>query len=253
MPRVRTPVSVRGALVTGSGLLCRIAPPIARDNSMTGEDRSRCRFCGDELTQLVVDLGMSPLCQTQIKADELNAMERFYPLRVHVCHSCFLVQLDEYVSPDNIFTEYPYFSSYSDSWVAHAKAYCVKMRDRMLLDHRSSVYEVASNDGYLLQHFVAMNIPVLGIEPAANVAEAAREKGIRTEVTFLRFESAKKIVDSYGQADLVLGNNVLAHVPDINDFVRGLATLLKAWRRCDDGVSPSSRTHGPQSVRHDLP
>ncbi|MFK8053403.1 MAG: methyltransferase domain-containing protein [Woeseiaceae bacterium] len=193
---------------------------------MTQSKKAQCRFCDSDLDHVLVDLGMSPLCQTQIQPEQLNSMEAFYPLLVHVCGSCFLVQLEEYVTPDNIFTEYAYFSSYSDSWVAHAKAYCEKVTQRLDLGTDSLVMEIASNDGYLLQHFVADNVPVLGIEPAANVAEVAREKGVRTENRFLGEQSAKELVAEYGKADLVVGNNVLAHVPDIKDFVSGISILL---------------------------
>jgi SAM-dependent methyltransferase len=186
-----------------------------------------CRFCGKGLQTTFVDLGMSPLCQTVIKPEQLNHMEPFYPLRAWVCGNCFLVQLEEYVAPDNIFSEYAYFSSYADSWVEHARKYTVLMRDRFGIGAKSLVMEIASNDGYLLQHFVAAGVPVLGIEPAANVAKVAQEKGIRTEVCFHGRTSADKLVSKYGQADLLLGNNVLAHVPDLNDFVAGMKRLLK--------------------------
>lgn len=188
---------------------------------------SRCRFCGKALSHTFVDLGMSPLCQTHIDAGHLNHMEPFYPLHVYVCDGCFLVQLDEYVSPADIFSQYDYFSSYSDSWVAHAKRYVDMMMSRFGIGPGGLVMEIASNDGYLLQHFVNGGVPVLGIEPAANVAEVARRKGVRTTVRFLGEASAREIVAEYGQADLVLGNNVLAHVPALNDFVAGIRTLLK--------------------------
>jgi SAM-dependent methyltransferase len=186
-----------------------------------------CRFCGAPLTKTFVDLGMSPLCQTHIEPHQLNQMEPFYPLHTWVCEKCFLVQLEEYVAPANIFTEYAYFSSYSDSWVAHARRYTELMRSRFGIGPDSLVAEIASNDGYLLRHFVEAGVPVLGIEPAANVAKAAQERGIRTEVCFHGRSSAAANVAKYGQADLVLGNNVLAHVPDLNDFVAGMKTLLK--------------------------
>jgi SAM-dependent methyltransferase len=186
-----------------------------------------CRFCGHTLQTTFVDLGMSPLCQTHIERHQLNHMEPFYPLHAWVCERCFLVQLEEYVAPTNIFTEYAYFSSYADSWVEHARQYSVLMRERFSIGRDSLVFEIASNDGYLLQHFVAAGVPVLGIEPAANVAKVAQNKGIRTEVCFHGRRSADKIVAKYGQADLVLGNNVLAHVPDLNDFVAGMKRLLK--------------------------
>ncbi|HYM36681.1 MAG TPA: class I SAM-dependent methyltransferase, partial [Steroidobacteraceae bacterium] len=174
-----------------------------------------------------VDLGMSPLCQTHIEPHELNHMERFYPLHAWVCPACYLVQLEEYVSPDQIFSDYAYFSSYSDSWVDHARRYVEMIIKRCGLNKNSLAAEIASNDGYLLQHFVAAGIPVLGIEPAANVAKVAREKGIRSEVKFFGRATAKDLAKLYGNADLLLGNNVLAHVPDINDFVGGMRILLK--------------------------
>jgi SAM-dependent methyltransferase len=170
---------------------------------------------------------MSPFCQTHIEPRQLNHMEPFFPLHAWVCERCFLVQLEEYVAPANIFSEYAYFSSYADSWVEHARKYSVLMRERFGIGRDSLVIEIASNDGYLLQHFVAAGVPVLGIEPAANVAKVAQEKGIRTHVCFHGRSSADNIVASYGQADLLLGNNVLAHVPDLNDFVAGMKRLLK--------------------------
>jgi SAM-dependent methyltransferase len=170
---------------------------------------------------------MSPFCQTHIEPRQLNHMEPFFPLHAWVCERCYLVQLEEYVAPANIFSEYAYFSSYADSWVEHARKYSVLMRQRFGIGRESLVIEIASNDGYLLQHFVAAGVPVLGIEPAANVAKVAQEKGIRTTVCFHGRSSADNIVASYGQADLLLGNNVLAHVPDLNDFVAGMKRLLK--------------------------
>jgi C-methyltransferase C-terminal domain/Putative zinc binding domain/Methyltransferase domain len=187
---------------------------------------SPCRFCGAPLTETFADLGMSPLCQTHIAPDHLNDMEPFYPLHVYVCSNCFLVQLQEFVSPKNIFSEYAYFSSYSTSWVQHARRYADAMIERLPLDASHKVMEVASNDGYLLQHFVARGIPALGIEPAANVAKAARDKGIPTEVCFFGRATAREIAARHGRPDLLIGNNVLAHVPDINDFVGGMQHLL---------------------------
>ncbi len=187
----------------------------------------KCRFCSHALTRVFVDLGMSPLCQTHIAPEQLNAMEPFYPLRVYVCEACFLVQLEEFVAPADIFTEYAYFSSYSDSWVEHARRYAEQMRERFGLGRHSQVMEIASNDGYLLQHFVAQGVPVLGIEPAENVGRAAIQKGVRTINCFFGRESARRIQAEYGAPDLLLGNNVLAHVPDINDFVAGMQLLLK--------------------------
>lgn len=186
-----------------------------------------CRFCSATLTTSFVDLGMSPLCQTQISQEQLNHMEPFYPLHAYVCADCHLVQLEEFVAPDEIFsTEYPYFSSYSDSWVEHARLYTEMMSERFGIGDKSLVMEIASNDGYLLQHFVARGTRVLGIEPAGNVAAAAREKGIDTTVQFFGLETATKIAQEHGQPNLLLGNNVLAHVPDINDFVSGMKKLL---------------------------
>jgi SAM-dependent methyltransferase len=186
----------------------------------------RCRFCQGELSATFADLGMSPLCQTHIEPHQLNHMEPFYPLHAWVCGECFLVQLEEYVSPGQIFSEYAYFSSYSDSWVEHARRYCQEMQRRFGLSPASSVMEIASNDGYLLQHFRQAGIPCLGIEPAANVAKEAIEKGIPTLVRFFGAETASAIAVEHDRPDLLLGNNVLAHVPDINDFVAGMQVLL---------------------------
>lgn len=186
-----------------------------------------CRFCGATAMTTFVDLGMSPLCQTHIERNNLNAMEPFFPLHARVCNVCLLVQLEEFVTPGDIFSEYAYFSSYSDSWVEHARRYVEAMRERFNMTRQSLVIEIASNDGYLLKHFVAAEVPVLGIEPAANIAKVAREQGIRTDVSFHGRANAARIVAEYGRADLVLGNNVLAHVPDLNDFVAGMKMLLK--------------------------
>ena len=186
-----------------------------------------CRFCGAALEHSLVDLGMHPPCQTHIEFSQLNQMERFYPLHALVCQTCFLVQLQSYVAPDEIFTEYAYFSSYSDSWVEHARRYAEAMCERFKLGRSSLVMEIASNDGYLLQHFLARSVPILGIEPAANVAKVAIDRGIRSEVCFFGTATAERIAAQYGKPDLLLGNNVLAHVPDLNDFVRGMRTLLK--------------------------
>lgn len=190
-------------------------------------DQATCRFCGAGLLHTFVDLGMSPFCQTHITREQLNHMEPFYPLHAYVCHECFLVQLDEYVAPSDIFSEYAYFSSYSDSWVEHARKYVEAMTGRLGLGSTSLAMEIASNDGYLLQHFVKHGVPVLGIEPAANVAKVAIEKGIPTTVRFFGEQTAREIVAEYGKADLLLGNNVLAHVPKLNDFVAGMKQLLK--------------------------
>ncbi len=187
----------------------------------------KCRFCGSSDLKTFVDLGMSPFCNTHVEPRNLNAMEPFFPLHARVCNGCFLVQLGEFAAPAEIFSEYAYFSSYADSWVEHARRYAESMRARLRLDARSLVIEIASNDGYLLQHFAANGVPVLGIEPAANVAAIARAKGIRTDVSFHGCANAARIVEQYGQADLVLGNNVLAHVPDLNDFVAGMKLLMR--------------------------
>jgi hypothetical protein len=186
-----------------------------------------CRLCGEPLSRTFVDLGMSPLCESYIPAERLDEPETFYPLHVRLCASCLLVQLPVYVSGEQIFSHYAYFSSYSDSWVAHAKRYADAMVDRLGLNPGSLVTEVASNDGYLLQHFAARRIPVLGVEPAANVADAARARGIRTETQFLGPVTGPQIAARYGQADLVAGNNVFAHVPDIRGFAAGLRALVK--------------------------
>jgi hypothetical protein len=191
----------------------------------------RCRFCDADLKHSFVDLGMSPLCQTHVSAEQLTEAEMFLPLHAYICDQCFLVQLQEFVAPADIFGEYAYFSSYSDSWIAHAKAYAARMVERFQYGPRSKVVEIASNDGYLLQHFVAMGIPALGIEPAANVAKVAVDKGIPTVVRFFGRQTASEVAAEHGKADLLLGNNVLAHVPDLNDFVGGMKILLKG-----DGV-----------------
>ncbi len=186
-----------------------------------------CRFCGSDLNRTVIDLGLSPLCETYPAATDLNRGETYYPLHVYVCEHCWLVQLQEYETPEAIFSDYAYFSSYSDSWLKHAENYCQEMIRRFDLNRHSSVVEVASNDGYLLQCFVRSNVPALGIEPAANVAKAAEEKGVPTLVRFLGTSLAKQLASEGRCADLVLGNNVLAQVPDLNDFVEGLKILLK--------------------------
>jgi 2-polyprenyl-3-methyl-5-hydroxy-6-metoxy-1,4-benzoquinol methylase len=170
---------------------------------------------------------MSPLANSYLKADQLDRMEPFYPLHAYVCSGCFLVQLQEFETPEHIFTDYAYFSSFSDSFVAHAKAYVEDMVTRFGFDETSQVFEIASNDGYLLQFFVEKNVPVLGIEPAANVAKAAEEKGIPTLVQFFNPETATSLREQGKQADLLLGNNVLAHVPALNEFVRGMKIALK--------------------------
>ncbi|NNJ71043.1 MAG: methyltransferase domain-containing protein, partial [Kiritimatiellales bacterium] len=186
-----------------------------------------CRFCGAGLRDTVVDLGMSPLCESYISPDKSNEMEPFYPLHVKVCRECFLVQLDEYVSPCDIFSEYAYFSSFSDSWLKHAANYSDMIVERLGLGAGSFVVELASNDGYLLRNFVEKGIPCLGVEPAANVAKAAERVGVSSRVEFFGVETARRMVADGQSADLIAGNNVLAHVPDLNDFVKGIKVLLK--------------------------
>ncbi len=186
-----------------------------------------CRFCATSLLHTFVDLGMSPLCESYLNLQQLNQMEPFYPLHVFVCEKCLLVQLQEFVSAESIFSEYAYFSSYSESWLAHAKAYTEKMIERFVLGSGSQVVEIASNDGYLLQYFVAAGIPALGIEPAANVAAAAVKRGVPTVVRFFNRESATELAAQGLKADLLIGNNVLAQVPDLNGFVAGMKLLLK--------------------------
>lgn len=186
-----------------------------------------CRLCGAPLAQSFVDLGMSPLCESYLSLEGVDAPEIFYPLNVLLCEKCLLVQLPAYVPGEHIFSEYAYFSSYSDSWVAHAKRYADEMAVALGLTADSLVTEVASNDGYLLQHFLAAGIPVLGVEPAGNVASAAVAKGIRTAVEFLGPDTGAAIAAKYGRADLVAANNVFAHVPDIRGFAVGLRALVK--------------------------
>ena len=185
-----------------------------------------CRFCATPLETVFADLGMSPLANSYLAAADDDRMERFYPLRALVCSSCFLVQLGEYESPDSIFSDYAYFSSYSSSWLEHSQRYVADVVDRFDLGGGSTVVEVASNDGYLLQYFAQRDIPVLGIEPAANVARVATGKGVPTVVEFFGTATARRLATDHS-ADLLIGNNVLAHVPDINDFVQGMKVLLK--------------------------
>jgi hypothetical protein len=186
-----------------------------------------CRFCGAGLVDTVVDLGMSPLCESFLPADHLDRMEPFYPLKVWVCRKCFLVQLSQYVKVEEIFTEYAYFSSFSTAWLKHAEDYVAMITKRLSLGKDSFVVELASNDGYLLQYFVKTGIPCLGVEPAANVAKAAEEKGVKTQVSFFNEQTAAEMRAAGKMADLVLGNNVFAQVPDVNTFVGGIPTILK--------------------------
>ncbi len=204
-----------------------------------------CRFCGTELQTVFVDLGMSPLSNAYVPEDRLHQGETFYPLLTYVCSSCFLVQLLQYESPDVIFSDYAYFSSYSDTWLEHSKKYVNMITERLKLDQNSTVIELASNDGYLLQYFKEKNIPVLGIEPAENVAQAAIEKGVPTVSKFFGEKLAQELTTEGTKADLIVGNNVLAHVPDINDFVGGMKILLKP-----DGVITMEFPHLLQLIKH---
>jgi hypothetical protein len=187
----------------------------------------KCRFCGQPLRVTFVDLGMSPLCEDFLSVDRLNQMEPFYPLHVYVCESCFLVQLEEYVGPQEIFSDYAYFSSYSTSWLDHAKRYVDKVVGELELTPDSVVVELASNDGYLLQYFLPYGIKPIGIEPAANVAVEAEAKGVSTMVEFFTEDLANSLVSKGRRADLIIGNNVLAQVPNLRDFVEGMRILLK--------------------------
>ncbi|MFV1851403.1 MAG: methyltransferase domain-containing protein [Thalassospira sp.] len=197
-----------------------------------------CRACGTDLKHTLVDLGLSPLANSYVPLDHESATDKGYPLHARVCSECFLVQVDDVVPPSDIFSHYAYFSSYSSSWVEHARKYAEYATERLALTKSSLVVEVASNDGYLLQHFVAKDIPVLGVEPAANVAAEAEKKGVRSLVAFFGKETAQKIVSDLGHANLTAANNVLAHVPDINDFVAGFAEVL-----ADDGVATFEFPH----------
>ena len=210
-------------IATGGVLLsndARHEPPLIEAG------RSVCRFCAAPLRHTFVDLGMSPLCESYVAAERLDAMEPFYPLHARVCERCLLVQLEEFVAPEDIFTEYAYFSSYSDSWVAHAHEYVDMAIERFQLDPASLVVEAASNDGYLLQHVAERGIPALGVEPAGNVAAAARDRGIMTEVAFFGRELAARLVAEGRRADLLVANNVMPHVPDLHDFVAGIKEVL---------------------------
>jgi hypothetical protein len=185
-----------------------------------------CIFCAAPLRHTFVDLGMSPLCESFVPADQINQMEPFYPLHAYVCERCFLVQVQEYVRPEAIFTEYAYFSSYSDSWLAHAKAYVEMISARLGLGTTSQVVELGSNDGYLLQYFVAKGIPALGVEPAVNVAKKAVERGVPTITKLFGRQTARELVAAGTRPNLICGSNVLAQVPDVNDFVAGIKILL---------------------------
>lgn len=186
-----------------------------------------CRLCGTPLKHTFVDLGMQPLCESFVKSEDQNKMEPFYPLHTYVCDSCFLVQLEEYVAPKEIFTEYAYFSSYSEAWLTHASNFVDMITQKLHLGKNSLVVELASNDGYLLKNFVKKGIPVLGIEPAVNVAKVAIEKGVPTLVDFFTIEKSRTLSKEGKNADLIIGNNVLAQVTDLNGFVEGMKVLLK--------------------------
>ncbi|MES2206864.1 MAG: class I SAM-dependent methyltransferase [Pseudomonadota bacterium] len=187
----------------------------------------KCRFCESPLQNRFVDLGLSPLANEYLKPDQLKKGQRFFPLQAYVCDQCFLVQLDSFETPSAIFSDYAYFSSYSRGWLAHAERYVAMMIERFSLGSHTQVIEIASNDGYLLQYFKEFGVPILGIEPALNVAQAAIAKGISTHVDFFGTSTAKHLVQQSKQADVLIANNVLAHVPDLNDFVEGLSLLLK--------------------------
>ena len=191
-------------------------------------NRRACRFCGLPADLTFADLGMSPLSNTYLEPEERGCMEQFYPLHARVCEACMLVQLEVFETPERIFSEYAYFSSYSDSWLRHAREYANVMTSRFELNASSFVVEIGSNDGYLLQYFVEKGVPVLGIEPAVNVAAVAERKGVPTAVRFFGMDVANELVIAGRKADLIVGNNVLAHAPDLNDFVRGIAALLKS-------------------------
>lgn len=186
-----------------------------------------CRSCGKALEHVVVDLGVSPLSNRYLRDEDLEGLEPFYPLKLRVCDACWLVQIPEFVPPSDIFRDYAYFSSFSDSWLAHCRNYVDMIVERLALSSDSQVVELASNDGYLLQYFIEKNIPALGIEPAANVAEAAVKKGVPTLSEFFGRKFAETLVTLGKSADLVIANNVLAHVPDLNDFLAGIRMILK--------------------------
>jgi hypothetical protein len=188
---------------------------------------SHCRFCGESLQFTLIDLGAQPPCESFIGPEQKNQKEPIYPLHVYVCNNCFLVQLEEFITPKKIFTEYAYFSSYSKTWLEHAKVYAEMIVKKLALNQNSQVVEIASNDGYLLQYIKQKGIPVLGIEPAANVAKIAIKKGIPTLVKFFNLKTSLELVEENKQADLLIGNNVLAQIPELNGFVEGLKNLLK--------------------------
>ncbi len=204
-----------------------------------------CRFCKSKLVQSFCDLGMSPLSNSYLSCEQLNQKEEFYPLHAYVCDKCLLVQLDEYAAPEHIFSDYAYFSSYSKSWLEHAKNYVESVIGRYSITSNNQVIEIASNDGYLLQYFRERNIPVLGIEPAANVADVAEKKGIPTKKFFLNTVTASKLIKEGIHADLLLGNNVLAHVPDLNDFIQAMKMLLH-----EEGIITMEFPHLMQLIKY---
>lgn len=191
------------------------------------EHKKMCRLCGERLEYIFLDLGISPLANSYVNSDHLQQSESLYPLKTFVCEKCYLVQVEDYESPKHIFSDYAYFSSYSESWLAHCKNYVDSMMERFRFNSSHQVIEIASNDGYLLQYFAEREVPVLGIEPAANVAAVAVDKGVPTVVDFFGTKLAEKLREQEQSADLLLGNNVLAHVPSLNDFVSGMKILLK--------------------------
>jgi len=204
-----------------------------------------CRFCRCKIDQVFVDLGISPLSNAFLTKKDLKELEKRFPLKAFVCKNCFLVQLPEFETPENIFSDYVYFSSYSKSWLKHVENYVDMISEKIKLEKDNLVVELASNDGYLLQFFKKKGIPVKGIEPAANVAKVAENKGIETIVEFFGEKLAKKLVNKEEKADLIIGNNVLAHVPDINDFVKGISILLKT-----NGIINIEFPHLLQLIRH---
>jgi 2-polyprenyl-3-methyl-5-hydroxy-6-metoxy-1,4-benzoquinol methylase len=208
-------------------------------------DKPRCRFSSVPLRHVFADLGMSPLANSYLRPEDLNRAEKFYPLRAYVSEDHFLVQLEQFETPDHIFSDYAYFSSFSDSWLKHASDYVEMMVKRFGFGPNSQIIEIASNDGYLLQYFRNKGIPVLGIEPAANVAEVARKKGIESVVQFFGVDLARELVQQGTQADLLLGNNVLAHVPNLNDFVAGMKIALKRT-----GILTMEFPHLLELIRH---
>ena len=187
----------------------------------------KCRFCESALTNIFLDLGMSPMANSFLKPTDLNTIEPSYPLCAYVCSKCFLVQLDEFEKPEEIFSNYAYFSSFSTTWTDHVEEFVNQLINKFKIDKQKHVIEIASNDGYLLQYFQKKKIPILGIEPAKNVAKIARRRGISTISEFFGTKLAKRLINEKKMADLIIGNNVLAHVPNLNDFVEGIKLILK--------------------------